>query len=96
MDITVLFESCVYREETPQYIKELNKICDSHIHKAREHMEKDIEERRKKFKFDVGDHGMTYDSEGNLYEADGMQEFELLIRSTAKNILESQGFDMSN
>jgi len=93
---TVLFESCIYSEETPQYIKELNKICDSHIHKAREHMEKDIEERRKKFKFDVGDHGMTYDSEGNLYEADGMQEFELLIRSTAKNILESQGFDMSN
>ena len=39
---------------------------------------------------------MTYNSEGNLYGAGGMQKFELLIRSTAKNILESQGFDMSS
>ena len=96
MDSTVLFESCIYSEEISEYIKDLNKTCDSHMRKARENMEKDIEKRRKKFKFDVGDHGMTYNSEGNLYGADGMQKFELLIRSTAKNILESQGFDMSS
>ena len=95
MDSTVLFESCVYREELPQYVEKLNKICDSHIDKARENMKNLIKERKEEYKVDVGDHGLSYHSEGILFKAEGMQEFELLIRSTSKNILESQGFDMS-
>ena len=95
MDRTILFESCVYREELPEYLEKLNKICDPHIDKARENMKEIIEERKKMYKVDVGDHGMSYHSEGTLDLIDDMQEFELLIRSTSRNILESQGFDMS-
>ena len=86
MDSTVLFESCVYRKELPEYLEKLNKICDPHIHRARENKRKIIEERKEMYKVDVGDHGMSYHSEGTLDQVDGMQEFELLIRSTSKNI----------
>ena len=38
---------------------------------------------------------MSYHSHGKLYRDKRMANFEMLIRSTARNILETQGFDMS-
>ena len=39
---------------------------------------------------------MSYHSHGKLYQDKRMADFEMLIRTTARNILETQGFDMSN
>ena len=39
---------------------------------------------------------MSYHSHGKLYQDKRLGEFELLVRMTAKNILESQGFDLSS
>tara|TARA_R100000365_G_C2705366_1_gene42505 strand:- start:21 stop:680 length:660 start_codon:yes stop_codon:yes gene_type:complete len=96
MKRTVLFESCVYREELPQYVEKLDKICDPHMDKARKNLKKAIEEKKERWKVDVGDHGLSYHSDGNLDQEKGMQEFKTLILATSKNILESQGFDMSD
>ena len=45
----------------------------------------------KKFKTDVKDHGMSYHSGAEMYKDERFSNFELLIRNTARNILENQG-----
>ena len=95
MDSLVLFESVVYRKELPEYVDKLNKITNDYIFKARKQSKESIYEREKKLRVEIGDHGMSYHSHGKLYQDKRMADFEMLIRSTARNILETQGFDMS-
>ena len=95
MDSTVLFESIIYRKELPEYVDELNKITNDYIQKARKNLRPVILEREKKYGVPIGDHGMSYHSHGKLYQDERMADFERFIRFTAKNILETQGFDTS-
>ena len=48
MDSTTLFESIVYRKELPEYVDELNKITNDHLHKARKQARESILKREKK------------------------------------------------
>ena len=95
MDSTVLFESVVYRKELPEYVERLNKITNDYLQKARKDTRPVILEREKKYGVAIGDHGMSYHSHGKLYQDKRMDDFEMLIRSTARNVLEAQGFDTS-
>ena len=95
MDSTVLFESIVYRKELPEYVEEMNKITNDYIHKARKESRKEILEREKRYGVPIGDHGMSYHSHGKLYNDKRLEDFQMLIRATARNILETQGFDTS-
>ena len=90
MDSTVLFESIVYRKELPEYVDNLNKITNDYLQKARKDLRPAILEREKKYGVNVGDHGMSYHSHGKLYQDKRMADFEMLIRTTARNILETQ------
>ena len=96
MDSTVLFESIIHRKELPEYVDELNKITNSYLNKARKQAKESIFAREKKYKVAIGDHGMSYHSHGKLCNDKRMVDFATLIRSTAKNILETQGFDLVN
>ena len=93
---SVMFESILYRAEVPEYLNKLNEICDKGLAKARNFKQKEIKERNERYGVDVGDHGMSYHTTGDLYKAPGMEDFESFVRATARNILESQGFDLSN
>jgi uncharacterized protein (TIGR02466 family) len=95
MDSTVLFESIVYRKELPEYVDNLNKITNDYLHKARKEAKESIFEREKKYGVRIGDHGMAYHSHGKLYNDKRLADFESLVRATARNILDSQGFDMT-
>ena len=95
MDSLVLFESIVYRKELPEHVDNLIKITNDYIHKARKNTRPEILKREKKYGVAIGDHGMSYHSHGKLYQDKRMADFETLIRVTARNILESQGFDVS-
>ena len=95
MDSLVLFESIVYRKELPEHVDNLIKITNDYIHKARKNTRPEILKREKKYGVAIGDHGLSYHSHGKLYQDKRMADFETLIRVTAKNILESQGFDVS-
>ena len=96
MDSTVLFESIVYRKELPEYVDRLNKITNDYLSKARKQAEGSIYVREQKYGVKIGDHGMSYHSHGKLYNDKRMADFEALIRATARNILETQGFDLVN
>ena len=96
MESTTLFESVVYRKELPEYVDDLNKITYDYLHKARKQSRECILAREKKYKSPIGDHGMSYHSHGKLYQDKRIADFERFIRFTAKNILETQGFDLIN
>ena len=93
-----LFDTILYKAELPEYLdnKDFINVCDEHTDQAISNTKKLIDERNKKFKIDVKDHGMSYHSGAEMYKDERFSNFELLIRNTAKNILENQGFDLSN
>ena len=93
-----LFDTILYKAEVPEYLKnkDFMSVCDEHTDQAISNAKKLIDERNKKFKTDVKDHGMSYHSGAEMYKDERFSNFELLIRNTAKNILENQGFDLSN
>ena len=95
MDSLVLFESVVYRKELPEHVDNVIKITNDYLYKARKEAKESIYEREKRYGVKIGDHGMSYHSHGKLYQDKRLADFEMLIRSTARNILETQGFDTS-
>ena len=93
-----LFDTFVYQAEIPEYLedKDFMAACDEHTDKAIADAKQTIEDRHKKLNAPIKDHGMSYHSGAELYKDERFGEFELLIRNTARNILEDQGFDLSN
>tara|TARA_R110002110_G_scaffold87738_1_gene228386 strand:+ start:145 stop:819 length:675 start_codon:yes stop_codon:yes gene_type:complete len=93
-----LFDTFVYQAELPEYLdnKDFMKVCDEHTNKAIDDAKETIENRHKKLNAHIKDHGMSYHSAANLYKDKRLKEFELLIRNTGKNILEEQGFELTN
>ncbi len=93
-----LFDTILYKAEVPEYLKnkDFMSVCDEHTDQAISNAKKLIDERNKKFKIDVKDHGMSYHSGAEMYKDERFHNFELLILNTARNILENQGFDLSN
>ena len=91
-----LFDTILYKAELPEYLdnKDFINVCDEHTDQAISNTKKLIDERNKKFKTDVKDHGMSYQSGAEMYKDERFSNFELLIRNTARNILENQGFDL--
>jgi len=94
----LLFDTFVYQAELPEYLdnKDFMSVCNEHTNKAIDDAKETIENRHKKLNAHIKDHGMSYHSAANLYKDKRLKEFELLIRNTGKNILEEQGFELTN
>ena len=93
-----LFDTFVYQVELPEYLedKDFMAACDKHTDKDIDEAKESIAARHKKLNTEIKDHGMSYHSGPELYKDERLKEFELLIRNTGKNVLEAQGFDLSN
>ncbi len=93
------FSCPVYTIEKPEWVSKIDKACDKHIKEAYKR-EKPKQQQRKK---DLGtkhynavkDHGMSYHS-GPIERDPALKEFVDYCGNTARNILDEQGFDMSN
>ncbi len=93
-----LFDTFIYQADLPEYLdnKDFMAACDEHTDKAILDAKQSIEDRHKKLNAQIKDHGMSYHSGAELYKDERLKEFELLIRNTGKNILEAQGFELTN
>ncbi len=90
-----IFQSAVYRAEAPQFLDETNRACDPHIQKAKDDMLKQISDRENKAKRPIGDIGLSYHTE-NLMNKNELYQLKRFIKSTSENILDSQGYDLTN
>ena len=92
-----LFDTFVYQTHIPKYLedKDFMAACNEHTNKAIDEAKESIAARHKKLSVEIKDHGMSYHSGPELYKDERLKDFELLIRNTARNILEDQGFGLS-
>jgi len=90
-----IFQSAVYRAEAPQFLEEINRICDPFIVEAKKKMSSQIVSRESKAGKNIGDIGLSYHTE-NLMALAELYQFRRFIKSTSENILESQGYDTTN
>ena len=93
-----LFDTFVYQAELPKYLddKDFMVACNEYTYKAIADAKQSIDERHKKLNAPIKDHGMSYHSGAELYRDERFAELALLVKNTSKNILEDQGFDLSN
>ena len=93
-----LFDTFVYQAEIPKYLdnKDFMAACNEHTDKAILDAKQTIEDRHKKLNAPIKDHGMSYHSEPYLYKDERFAELVLLVKNTSKNILEDQGFELTN
>tara|TARA_R100000697_G_scaffold2077_4_gene4719 strand:- start:799 stop:1449 length:651 start_codon:yes stop_codon:yes gene_type:complete len=90
-----IFQSAVYRAEAPQFLEEINRICDPFIVEAKKKTAPQIVSREAKAGKDIGDIGLSYHTE-NLMALAELYQFRRFIKSTSENILESQGYDLKD
>ena len=93
-----LFDTFVYQTHIPKYLedKDFMAACNEHTDKAILDAKQTIEDRYKKLNAQIKDHGMSYHSGSELYEDERFAELVLLVKNTSKNILEDQGFELTN
>ena len=93
-----LFDTFVYLAEIPKYLdnKDFMAACNEHTDKAIAEAKETIEDRHKKLNAQIKDHGMSYHSGPELYKDERFAELVLLVKNTSKNILEDQGFELTN
>ena len=101
----VAFETVVYKAEITsiedngvdcEILKTLDVVCDKYIKEAKQIAQDNLDKRYKKFGKEVGDMGSTYHSTNELLKDVQFEVFNKFILNTAKNILDSQGFDLTN
>ena len=94
----VYFGSPVYVIDKPEWLNSANKVCDRYIKEAYDREKPKMKEREKflgkKDFAKVKDHGMSYHS-GPLQNDPGLKDLQDYIGNTAWNIMDGQGFDMS-
>jgi len=95
---TSLFDTFVYQAELPKYLENKNFMdaCNEKTDQAIADAKETIDNRHKKLNAHIKDHGMSYHSAADLYKDERLADFELLVRNTSRNILEEQGFELTN
>ena len=95
LQASVYFSSPVYSIEIPEWVDDVNKICDKYVKDAKKNNAKIIKEREKKFGKKIGDHGMSHHST-SLVGDPGLKELQDYIGATSWNVLDHMGYDLKN
>ena len=93
LQTSVYFSSPIYYIEIPEWVDNINKICDKYIKDAKKKNEKIIKEREKRFNKKIGEHGMSHHSM-SLVGDPSLKELEDYIGATSWNILDSMGYNL--
>jgi|TARA_R100001530_G_scaffold128334_1_gene97994 uncharacterized protein (TIGR02466 family) len=89
------FATTFYYVKDDQWLKSLNKICDKYIKENAPFWKEKIDARNKRIKKDIKDFGYVHHSDSMIGDP-GMKNFSKHIKQTAWNILDSQGYDLTN
>ena len=100
LNASAYFESNIYTIDKPEWVLDIDKTCDVHIERARKRIEPSLKQRRKDWGEDLwnkkGDFGMVYHSDSQLLKDPNLDFFVEYCGTTACQILDGQGFDITN
>jgi uncharacterized protein (TIGR02466 family) len=88
------FSCPIYWIDKPEWVDELNKSSDPFIKEAKDNNKKIMKERAKQYG-EKKDHGMVHHSKP-LMNQPGFIELQNWILATAYNLLNEQGYDLTN
>jgi uncharacterized protein (TIGR02466 family) len=88
------FSCPIYISKDDSWITQLNKISDHYLNKKLPETKLQIQERNKLIG-NVGDHGFSYHSD-QMMKDKKLYKFNKLILDMSKNILLTQGYDLSS
>jgi len=88
------FKSPIWFADAPEFVKELNQASESYIKAAKKNIQKEVKKRQKEFKM-PGDFASIYHS-SSLIGDPKFKSLQDYIGATAWNLLDGQGFDLSN
>tara|TARA_R110002020_G_scaffold25471_4_gene82860 strand:+ start:1035 stop:1769 length:735 start_codon:yes stop_codon:yes gene_type:complete len=88
------FSSPIYYTDKPEWVKDFNIASDVYIKQARLNNLKEIKKRNKKFG-NKGEHPWVHHST-SLINVPAFKELQDYIGATGWNLLDGQGFDLSN
>jgi len=94
LQTSIYFQSPIFHIEVPEFVKDVNKVCDRYIKSAKKNNEKIIKQREKEWKKKVGDITMSHHSSSMIGDPD-LKEFTDFIGSTSWNCLDWFGYDLS-
>ena len=89
------FATTFYYVQDKQWLKSLNKISDRYIKESAPFWKEKIDARNKRIEKDIKDFGFVHHSDSMIGDP-GMKNFSKHIKQTAWNILDSQGYDLTN
>ena len=94
------FQSHIYTVNKPEWVSDIDKACDIHIERAKSSKETYLKNRQEVWGEDLwnkkGDFGVVYHSDSRLLEDQKLDFFVEYCVTTACQILDSQGFDLTN
>ena len=89
------FQTPIYHIEIPEWVDQVDKVCEKYVKDARKRNQKAIKDREKKWKKKgLGDIGMSHHST-SLINDPGLKEFQEYIGATSWNVLDHMGYDLS-
>ena len=91
---SLYFGTPLYVFDLPQFLQSVNKACIKHLQAAKDHYQKDIEERNKLLGKDIKDMGFVYHS-GLIINDPEIADFQKLIGDLSYSILVDMGYDMT-
>jgi len=91
---SVYFPSLIYTIEIPEWVDEINKICEEYIEDSIKNSKEILNNRIKRLNKNIEDHGYSYHSK-NMVDDKRLEELEKYIGNVSYNILEGQGYDLS-
>ena len=95
LSASIYFGSPIYSIEIPEWVDDVNKVCDKYIKDSKKNNAKIIKEREKKFGKKIGDHGISYHST-SLFNDPNLKELQDYIGATSWSILDHIGYDLKN
>jgi len=94
------FQSNIYSLNKPEWVSDIDKACDIHIERAKGSKETYLKNRREVWGEELwnkkGDFGVVYHSDSRLLKDPKLDFFVEYCGTTACQILDSQGFDLTN
>jgi uncharacterized protein (TIGR02466 family) len=88
------FSSPIYSIEIPEWVNDVNKVCDKYIKEAKNNNKQIIKDKEKKFGKKIGDHGMSHHSLSLINDLN-LKELQEYIGSTSWNILDNMGYNLT-
>tara|TARA_E500000318_G_scaffold15471_1_gene15737 strand:+ start:2371 stop:3090 length:720 start_codon:yes stop_codon:yes gene_type:complete len=89
------FASPIYFMNKPEWVSDLDKLSDPYIKLAKEKNKNFIDERNKNWGGDKKDHALVHHS-SSLIGRPGFKKFTDYIEATTWNLLDEQGYDLTN